>query len=104
MRAAFQMVRVLLLGVGLALTAIVSAPQPASARPCAPRDEIIRQLSTDLQQKRKAFGLTQAGLLAEFFVSDEGAWTLIFSTPKGISCVMDSGSHWMQADAPTPEV
>ncbi len=103
MRAALQMARVLVLGVGLAAIAAVSA-LPANARPCAPRDEIVRKLSTEFQQRQKAIGLTQAGLLAELFVSADGTWTIIFSTPEGFSCVMETGSHWMEASSPAPEV
>jgi hypothetical protein len=97
------MVRVLVLGVGLAAVATLSAA-PANARPCASRDEIVSKLSTDLQQKQKAIGLTQAGLLAELFVSADGNWTIIFSTPEGFSCVMEMGSHWMEAGTTAPEV
>lgn len=103
MRAALQMARVLVLGLCLAAVATVSAPS-ANARPCAPRDEIVSKLSTNLQQKQKAIGLTEAGLLAELFVSADGTWTIIFSTPEGFSCVMETGSHWMEASSPAPEV
>ena len=99
MRAALHMARVLLLAAIATVFAL-----PASARPCAPRDEIVSTLSSHLQQKQKAIGLTEVGLLAELFVAADGTWTIIFSTSQGFSCVIATGSHWMEAGTTAPEV
>lgn len=93
MRTVLRTAHGVLLAGALAVTAVVPA-HSAIATPCAPRDVMIGELATSLQQNHRAIGLTQAGMLAELFVSADGRWTLIVSSPQGFSCVIATGHDW----------
>ena len=92
----------LLLAGALAVTAVVPV-HSAIATPCAPRDAMIGELATNLQQKHRAIGLTQAGILAELVVSTDRRWTLIVASPEGFSCVIAAGHDWNYWIDPVPE-
>ena len=70
MRTVLRTAHGLLLTGALAVTAGVPALS-AITTPCAPRDAMIGQLATDLQQKHRAIGLTQAGMLADAHSGDD---------------------------------
>jgi hypothetical protein len=90
---------------GLGLLASVAIVPPAIAAPCGPRDEVVRQLATDMGQEHRAIGLTQSGALAELFMTPDGSsWTLIISLPQGFSCIIAAGHDWVERKDPQPEV
>ena len=105
MRSTLGSARSLVLSVGLGLLASIAIVPRAIAAPCGPRDEIVRQLATNMRQEHRAIGVTQSGSLAELFVSPEGSsWTLIVSSPQGFSCIIAAGHDWIEWKDPGPEV
>ena len=44
-------------------------------------------------------GLSLGGRLVEIFASGIGSWTVIWSSPAGISCLVASGEGWEQSKA-----
>jgi hypothetical protein len=84
-------------GAMLALaTMLASGPASAQqARSCAPRAEIIRQLDGEYQEKPVGVGLSDTGAVLEILSTADGStWTLLFSLPSGISCLMATGQQW----------
>ena len=105
MRSTLGLARGLVFSGGLGLLASIAIAPRAIAAPCGPRDEMVRQLTTDMRQEHMAIGLTQSGTLAELFVSAEGnSWTLIVSSPQGFSCIIAAGHDWIERKDPGPEV
>lgn len=50
-----------------------------------------------------ALGLTQAGGMIELFTTPAGeTWTLIVTSPRGLSCLVASGQNW-QDRRPKPK-
>jgi hypothetical protein len=88
--------------VALALVPSV-ASVPATAATCGQRAELVNELTAALHQQQRAVGLTQTGSLAEVFVSPEGEWTLMVSSPHGLSCIIARGVQWTMRDVPQPE-
>lgn len=76
-------------GIGLAVTL------PAQAQPmnCAERTDIIRKLA-NYQEEAEAIGLNKDGTLLEVFVSPQGTWTVLLSSPQGQSCIAAIGEAW----------
>lgn len=68
----------------------------ANALECGPHDALAAAL--DRQFKERPRAIATAGknnaMIAELFVSEDGSWTLIITTTKGISCIRASGKHW----------
>ncbi|WP_119387834.1 hypothetical protein [Taklimakanibacter lacteus] len=89
---------------GFAAALTILFPMIAQAQlPCAPREEIITQLVERYEEAPEANGVTAQGLLLEVFVSEGRSWTIILTTPQGLSCVAAVGENW-EREFRKPEV
>ncbi len=73
---------------------------PASAQqqpPCVKRTDFLKHLEANYKEAPVAMGLTTGGGLLEVVVSQNGSWTIIVTTPNGISCGVASGENWESA-------
>ena len=92
-----------ILTAGLLFGMAATAP-PAFAANCAPRDVIVTRLSDKYSESLTGGGLqavrgTKA--LVEVWTSPEtGTFTVILTTPEGVSCIVAAGSDWVQHSAP----
>ena len=89
--------------VALALAALAAFPalaqEPAQ---CVKRSELLDRLSANFDESPVAMGLTTTGKVLEIVVSEGGSWTIIVTTPGGISCGVVSGESW-QSLSPSGE-
>lgn len=76
-------------GIGLA----VVMPARAESTNCAERSAIIAKLA-NYKEEAEAIGLNKDGTLLEVFVSPQGTWTVLLSSPKGESCIAAIGEAW----------
>lgn len=84
---------VMSLGFGvLVLTAQHAFPQERTN--CAPRDSALRQLADRWGESRRSVMLAQDDRLFEVFAADSGTWTILRTTPEGLSCVVASGTAY----------
>ncbi len=69
---------------------------PAGMRmPCHNATEIAKQLSSKYDEAPVAFGLQSNGNLLQVYASDEkGTWTVVSTTPNGLSCIVAAGKTW----------
>jgi len=58
---------------------------------CGPRDDVLSALLNRYGEVPVARGLDVRGIVIEVTASRDGNWTLIFSGPTGVSCIMNSG-------------
>ena len=105
MMAVTRTCRVVALATLLALTAAMLsfAPLPAGAQGinrCGARATVVAGLERHYRETQTALGLTSHGRLIEVFVSPSGSWTIIQTSPQGMSCVVAAGSKWAQRDQP----
>ena len=70
---------------------------------CGQRAGVVAGLERHYQEAQTALGLTAKGSLIELFVSPSGSWTIIQTSPQGMSCVMAAGSRWTQHVWPPKE-
>lgn len=74
---------------------IWSMPSQAQQQPpCANRAEFLNHLSANYKEAPVAMGLTANGGLLEVVASEDGSWTIIVTTPNGLSCGVASGMSW----------
>lgn len=77
----------------------VSAAWAQSA--CMARDALLKKLSQKYRETPIAVGLANNGQVVELMSSPGGlTWTLVVTTPSGISCLIASGHAWNKAPAP----
>jgi hypothetical protein len=88
------------------LTLLVAAAWPAGAqgqpaRTCAERAALVERLKKGLGEVRQAMGLNRANAIVEVFASAEtGTWTILVTTPNGISCLVANGDLWESQNGP----
>ena len=82
----------------LGLAAI--APTAASAQvACGARDAVVAKLSEKYGEVRRGGGLSSPTEIFEIWASEAtGSWTILKTTPNGLSCIMAVGDGW-QDDA-----
>jgi hypothetical protein len=73
-----------------------SATPTVHAQPqsCLPRDSADDKLRSEFGEKVLGRGVSSDGTLVEIFQSPSGTFTVIKTTPKGMSCVVDFGEGW----------
>ncbi len=81
----------LLLGTGFALvaTSAMAAPQ------CDERTNVLQLLSDKYKEAPVAIGVTNNGGLVEVLsTGNGGTWSIIVTTPQGMSCLVAAGEGW----------
>lgn len=82
--------------LALSTTALAQANTPQQQ--CNTRDAVLKLLSNKYSETPVAFGVTNSGGLIEVLKSvpnaDDDTWTIIITTPKGMSCLMAAGEGW----------
>lgn len=62
---------------------------------CGSRDALIAKLGEKYGEVRRGGGLTGTTAIFEIWASDQtGTWTILKTTPDGLSCVMAVGDGW----------
>ena len=84
------------------ITTLILFGANASAQvPCNQRAEIVTQLAGTYKETPVAIGVNSKGHLVEVLSSEHGrTWTIIVTSPNGMSCVVSVGEGWrtMQQD------
>ena len=84
----------------LLLIALLAGTQAAAAEEqdspvCAPRAQLLDQLSSRFKEVPVAIGLSSSGSLVEVLTSDNGStWSIMVSQPNGSSCLVAAGEAW----------
>ena len=86
---------------------MMMASSPAlAAKQCDDRDAILKTLASKYSEAPVAIGVTNNGGLVEILTTGDGkTWTLIMSSPKGMSCLVAAGQGWKKLQqAETAEI
>ena len=86
------------LSTALAIT-FFATPSMAQAV-CGKRADIVNRLSTGFEEQPRSAGLAADGNLLEVFTSKDGTWTIIYTKPGGMTCLVAVGDNWQQIEAP----
>jgi hypothetical protein len=81
------------LAIAMAIGVSLTLPVRAEATNCADRTSIIAKLG-NYHEEAEAIGLNNDGTLLEIFVSPQGTWTVLLSSPQGQSCIAAIGEAW----------
>ena len=62
---------------------------------CNYRDKVLSHLASKYQETPVAVGLANGdGLVEVLTTSDGDTWTIIVTTPQGMSCLIAAGEGW----------
>ena len=92
--------KTLMLLVTAASAAMILSASIATAQPqqCNEREEVIKLLAERYREGPVAFGVTNNGGLVEVLKSaphsKDDTWTIIITSPKGVSCLVAAGEGW----------
>ncbi len=79
------------LSTGFTLVASAAMAQPQ----CNERDNVLDLLAKKYQETPIAAGVTNTGGLVEVLTDiKSGTWTIIVTTPQGMSCLVAAGEGW----------
>ena len=84
--------------------AIVAFSWPAAGQQqnCGPTADALAALKKQYNEVPVGVGLSSDGTLLQLLTSKDGAtWTVLMSSPNGVSCMVDDGENWqiMPSDA-----
>jgi len=69
------------------------------ARTCSTRDDVLKKFLAKYAEQPTALGLTTSGALVEVLTSENGeTWTMIFTLPSGITCLVAVGEQWQRSE------
>jgi len=94
MRTAHLPLTILVGVTALTMTVIGTANAQSRTAPCAPRAEVVKSLDGIFNETPAARAIVADGALMEVFVSSEGTWTMLLTSPQQMSCLVGSGDNW----------
>ncbi|MGH6947329.1 MAG: hypothetical protein ACREDZ_08375 [Kiloniellales bacterium] len=89
------MYKTLTFAAALAFLAIGPAMAQQQQQQCNKRDNVLKLLADKYQEAPVAVGVTNNGGLVEVLTTGSGkTWTIIVTSPKGVSCLVAAGEGW----------
>jgi hypothetical protein len=81
-------------------TTVASAqsPERRGTPACLPHEQVEEQLHRTYNEKKIGHGVSGDGNLIEVFMSSAGNFTVIKTSPGGVSCIVDFGEGWQSID------
>ena len=78
-----------------AFSMISTSAATAEQGQCNSRDNVIKLLGKKYKEAPVAAGVTSNGKLVEVLSNSSGTtWTIILTSPQGVSCLIVSGEGW----------
>ena len=87
----------LVAALAAAMTGLLQSGSAMALGPCEQRDNLIAALAERYREAPIAVGVTNGGSLVEVLQSRTSeTWTIIVTSPQGISCLVFSGDGWRE--------
>ncbi len=65
---------------------------------CGERTALVDQLKRKYGEQTKSMGLAANGLVLEILTAKSGSWTVLVTTPQGVTCLIAAGEHWEEME------
>ncbi len=83
----------------------VAHPAQAPQTRCYPRTDVLEGLARKYGEVQIAGGIASNGWLIEVLAAPDGStFTIIATSPRGVSCQVSSGEDWRALDVPGPHL
>lgn len=83
--------------------AALSGSSAGAFPPCQPHDNLLPQLERKYKEAVVSRGLNGMGSMVEVLASAKGTFTIILTSPKGLSCIIAEGVGWEDVRPPVGE-
>jgi len=90
------------IATALLVAAVGAWPLAALAVSCADAAMVAAWLEGEHAERRAAFGLGADGRLIEFYLGPGGGFTIVGTSPQGVSCILLHGTGWGPSPAGEP--
>ncbi len=88
----------------LATAAPAALADGTNSAPCGKREEMLSHLSQKYSEQPVAMGLATNGSLVEVLSSKAGgSFTIVYTMPNGVTCLMAAGSNWEFTEMPNED-
>jgi len=74
--------------------ALAQSPTRTIIQLCLPHAQIEEKLLSDFQERKLGHGISADGHLLEIFMAPSGTFSVVKTSPRGVSCVVDFGEGW----------
>ncbi len=61
---------------------------------CGDRAKFMAALAKKHQEAPTSIGVTSSGQMIEVLTSANGSWTILVTSPNGVSCIVAAGEAW----------
>jgi hypothetical protein len=94
----------LLIGAAVsAVTLSLFSATVSAAPPCEARSKLIEQLAQKYKETSVAMGLANGKLLEVLTNATGDTWTIIVTSPEGLSCLVATGEGWRKLELAAQE-
>jgi len=96
-----SIVAITALAASLSITTPTQAQQMVQAQGgpiCGSRTSLLGQLQGKYSEMPKSMGLAANGSVLEILTAISGTWTILLTTPGGITCLIAAGEHWEEME------
>lgn len=70
---------------------------------CGDRNGLVGNLQEKYGESRKGIGMRGEAAVFEVWASEKtGSWTILFTRPDGVSCIMAAGHDWQTMQTVRP--
>ena len=81
-----------------ALPAALAQSSGQQRSTCLPHEQFAKKLGQAYDEQKLGHGVSGDGNLVEVYMSSAGTFTVIKTTPNGLSCIVDFGEGWQTID------
>lgn len=72
---------------------------------CMKHSDFVAEVAREFQERLVGFGILSDKQVIGLFASSRGAtFTLVFTTPEGLTCPIGSGNNWRHVSPPLPDM
>lgn len=83
---------------GLTVMAALAPAALHAQSNCATRDTVVQKLESGYGEVFAGGGIQNASSIFEVWFSEEkGTWTILMTRADGTSCIMASGTNWLES-------
>ena len=102
----YLLVGVLLFIVGCVTTPEIIRPTESVSQartPCGDRTKITERLWNVYAEEPVSIGLMVNGSIIEVYASYDGTFTVLITSPEGLTCLVATGDNWEQSTSRKPQ-
>jgi hypothetical protein len=83
-----------LFATALGFLVVTTSASQAGMYPCAKHTDLVKLLDTKYREQLHGAGIGGQQSMIELYVSEKGSFTVLATSPQGLSCIVATGQSW----------